>query len=153
MDNAVDEAINRYATTIHVTLEGDGRTVTVSDNGRGIPIDIHPKVGRPALEVILTTLHAGGKFDQGSYITSGGLHGVGSSVVNALSESMVASIRRDGFEWQQTYERGRVKTDLTKVGPARGTGTRIRFTPDAEIFGDFVFDADAIFEHLEVSAS
>ena len=152
VDNAVDEAINGYATTIHVTLEGDGRTVTVSDNGRGIPIDIHPKVGRPALEVILTTLHAGGKFDQGSYITSGGLHGVGSSVVNALSESMVASLRRDGFEWQQTYERGRVKTDLTKVGPARGTGTRIRFTPDAEIFGDFVFDADAIFEHLEVSA-
>jgi DNA gyrase subunit B/topoisomerase-4 subunit B len=152
VDNAVDEAINGYATTIHVTLEGDGRTVTVSDNGRGIPIDIHPKVGRPALEVILTTLHAGGKFDQGSYITSGGLHGVGSSVVNALSESMVASIRRGGFEWRQTYERGRVKTDLTKVGPARGTGTRIRFTPDAEIFGDFVFDADAIFEHLEVSA-
>ncbi|MEC7946296.1 MAG: DNA topoisomerase IV subunit B [Myxococcota bacterium] len=152
VDNSVDEAINGYATTIRVTLEADGRTVTVTDNGRGIPIDIHPKAGRPAIEVILTTLHAGGKFDQGSYITSGGLHGVGSSVVNALSESMVAPIRRDGSEWRQTYARGRVTSELVRSGPARGTGTRIQFTPDAEIFGDFVFDADAIFEHLEVSA-
>lgn len=152
VDNSVDEAINGYATTIRVTLEADGRTVTVTDNGRGIPIDIHPKVGRPALEVIFTTLHAGGKFDQGSYITSGGLHGVGSSVVNALSESMVATVRRGGSEWRQTYARGKVETDLVRVGPARGTGTRIQFTPDEEIFGDFVFDADAIFEHLEVSA-
>lgn len=152
VDNSVDEAINGYATTIHVTVEGDGRTVTVSDNGRGIPVDIHKKAKKPALEVILTTLHAGGKFDAGSYKTSGGLHGVGSSVVNALSESMTATVRRGGFEYQQTYARGRPTSRLRKLGKARGTGTTIQFTPDDEIFGDFVFDADAIHEHLEVSA-
>ncbi len=151
VDNAVDEAINGYATKISVTISADSRTVTVDDNGRGIPIDIHPKTGRPALEVILTTLHAGAKFDGGSYITSGGLHGVGSSVVNALSERLEARVRRDGVEWQQTYRRGKPKTDLEKVGPTRGTGTTIRFTPDPEIFGDQVFDADAVRAHLEVS--
>ncbi len=152
VDNSVDEAINGYASTIHVTVEADGRTVTVADNGRGIPVDLHKKAKKPALEVILTTLHAGGKFDAGSYKTSGGLHGVGSSVVNALSESMVATVRRDGFEYQQTYARGKPTSRLKKIGKARGTGTTIQFTPDHEIFGDFVFDADAIFEHLEVSA-
>jgi DNA gyrase/topoisomerase IV subunit B len=152
VDNAVDEAINGYASTIYVTVESDGRTVTVTDNGRGIPVDMHPKMKKPALEVILTTLHAGAKFDEGSYITSGGLHGVGSSVVNALSETMTATIRRDGAEWQQTYARGKVTSKLKRLGPARGTGTTIQFTPDSEIFGDFVFDADSIHEHLEVSS-
>ncbi len=152
VDNAVDEAINGYASSISVTLHRDGRTVSVSDNGRGIPVDIHPKVGKPALEVILTSLHSGAKFNDGSYITSGGLHGVGSSVVNALSESMVATIRRDGFEWQQSYRRGKPRTTLQQLGPCRGTGTRITFTPDHEIFGEVVFDSDEIHLHLEVSA-
>ena len=151
VDNAVDEAINGYASAIRVTVSRDGRTVTVEDNGRGIPIDPHPKTGRPALEVILTTLHAGGKFDGGSYITSGGLHGVGSSVVNALSERLEARVRRDGFEYIQTFRRGKPKGDLVRSGPARGSGTTIQFTPDPQIFGEVVFDADAIRERLEVS--
>ena len=104
----------------------------VKDNGRGIPIDIHPKVGVPALQVILTTLHAGGKFDQGSYITSGGLHGVGSSVVNALSEQL-ATIRRDGNRWQQQYKRGKVKSELIDLGPCRGTGTETNYTRQQNI--------------------
>lgn len=152
VDNAVDEAINGYASNIGVTLHSDGKTITVSDNGRGIPVGMHPKVKRPALEVILTTLHAGGKFDNGSYITSGGLHGVGSSVVNALSSKLVATIRRDGHEWQQTYRKGKARTDLKQLRPFRGTGTTIEFTPDEEIFGDFNFDGAAIREHLEISA-
>ena len=151
VDNAVDEAINGYASTIQVVLKADGKTVSVTDNGRGIPVDIHPKLGVPALQVILTTLHAGAKFDNGSYITSGGLHGVGSSVVNALSESLLATVRKGGFEYQQGYRRGRPKTELKKLGPARGTGTTIQFTPDHEIFGEVEFDADLIVKRLEVS--
>ena len=151
VDNAVDEAINGYASVIRVTVTRDGRSVMVEDNGRGIPIDPHPKTGRPALEVILCTLHAGAKFDGGSYITSGGLHGVGSSVVNALSEKLEARVRRDGTEYRQLYKRGRPTTDLEEVGPARGTGTTIRFTPDTQIFGDQVFDPDDIRAHLEIS--
>ncbi|MGC6507801.1 MAG: DNA gyrase/topoisomerase IV subunit B [Myxococcota bacterium] len=152
VDNAVDEVINGYATTVHVTLHSDGKSISVKDNGRGIPIDIHPKVGVPALQVILTTLHAGGKFDQGSYITSGGLHGVGSSVVNALSEQLVATIRRDGNRWQQQYKRGKVKSELIDLGPCRGTGTEIQFTPDSKIFDVVEFDAERILKRLEVSA-
>ncbi len=151
VDNAVDEAINGYATTISVSLKADGKTIVVSDNGRGIPVDKHPKTGVPALQVILTTLHAGAKFDNGSYITSGGLHGVGSSVVNALSVSLIATVRKGGFEYQQLYRRGRVRSELKKLGPARGTGTTIQFTPDHEIFGEVEFDADLIVKRLEVS--
>jgi DNA gyrase/topoisomerase IV subunit B len=152
VDNAVDEAINGHATAITVTLHKDNRTVTVGDNGRGIPVAMHPKLKRPALEVILTTLHAGGKFDNNSYITSGGLHGVGSSVVNALSERLEATVRRDGFEWQQSFRRGKPRGDLVKLGPNRLSGTSIEFTPDPEIFGDLTFDGDEIFERLKVSA-
>ena len=151
VDNAVDEAINGYASTIQVTLKADGRTVSVSDNGRGIPVDLHPKLKLPALQVILTTLHAGAKFDNGSYITSGGLHGVGSSVVNALSESLVATVRKGGAEYQQRYRRGKARSELKKLGPARGSGTTIQFTPDPEIFGEVEFDADLIVKRLEVS--
>ena len=132
VDNSIDEAINGFASKIYITLHKNGKTVTVADNGRGIPVDIHPKAGVPTIQVILTTLHAGGKFDQGSYITSGGLHGVGSSVVNALSEELVATIRKDGSEYRQTY-RERVTSDLEKVRECRGSGTSIQFTPDAEI--------------------
>ena len=153
VDNAVDEAMAGHADTIKVTLFGNGRTISVEDNGRGIPVDLHPQHKKPALEIILTTLHSGGKFGQGAYSTSGGLHGVGSSVVNALSERLVATVRRDGAEWTQEFRRGKPKEPLKKVGPApRAHGTRIEFTPDEEIFGDFHFDAEWILDHLDTSA-
>src|SRR6266571_2113848 len=107
VDNSVDEVINGHASRVEVTLHEDGKSVTVTDNGRGIPVDIHEKYKKPGLEIILTTLHSGGKFDQGSYIHSGGLHGVGSSVVNALSEELVATVKRDGGEWRQSFARGK----------------------------------------------
>src|SRR6476646_11020500 len=107
VDNAVDEYLNGYADHITVTLHKSGDIVTVHDNGRGIPVDLHPKHKRPALELILTTLHSGAKFGEGdNYIHSGGLHGVGSSVVNALSRKLTAVVRRDGYEWKQTYAKG-----------------------------------------------
>ncbi|MEE2752027.1 MAG: DNA topoisomerase IV subunit B [Myxococcota bacterium] len=152
VDNAVDEAINGYATRIGVTLHADGRTATVEDNGRGIPVDKHPVHKKAALEIILTTLHAGGKFDQQNYITSGGLHGVGSSVVNALASSLTATIRRGGSEYRQDYRRGKPRGPVKKVGAARGSGTQITFTPDDEIFGPAVFDTGMIRERLEVKA-
>ena len=151
VDNAVDEATNGYASQIEVVLHRDGKTVSVSDNGRGIPIDKHPTKKVPTLQVILTTLHAGGKFDGGSYVTSGGLHGVGSSVVNALSESLVAQVKRDGKLYEQHYARGLPTTKLKTVKRnVRGSGTTIRFTPDDEIFGTVAFDAETIKANLEV---
>ena len=152
VDNSIDEAINGYANKITVTLHSDQKTISVTDNGRGIPIDIHPKAGVPALQVILTTLHAGGKFDQDNYITSGGLHGVGSSVVNALSEKLIARVRRNGYEWEQTYQRGIPTSELTKVRQFRGTGTWISFTPDPQIFSNVFFDTNLIKQRLEISA-
>src|SRR5713226_9118195 len=135
LDNSVDEVINGYAARIEVTLHKDGKTVTVVDDGRGIPVDMMPKYKKPALEVSLTTLHSGGKFEQGNYIHSGGLHGVGASVVNALSSSMIARVKRDGKHFVQTYAKGLATSKLKTDGSARGTGTTITFTPDAEIFG------------------
>ena len=152
VDNAVDEVINGHANVIGVTLHRDGRTVTVQDNGRGIPVDLHPTHGKSALELILTTLHAGGKFDQNNYITSGGLHGVGASVVNALSSELIATITRTSGKFQQVYHRGKSQGPVSRLGDARGTGTTIQFTADAEIFGDLVLDPELIKEHLEVSA-
>ncbi len=153
VDNAVDEATNGYASQIDVTLHKDGTTVTVSDNGRGIPVDKHPTKKIPTLEVILTTLHAGGKFDGSNYLTSGGLHGVGSSVVNALSEELTAEIRRDGSLYEQRYARGVPVTKLKKVrGGVRGTGTTITFRPDTEIFENTDLDAERIKEGLDVKA-
>src|SRR5688572_25468578 len=128
LDNSVDEAINGYADTIEVTLHKGHTSVTIGDNGRGIPVDIHPKHKKSALEIILTTLHAGGKFESGSnYIHSGGLHGVGSSVVCALSSVMTARIKRDGKLWEQTYMRGVPQAPVKDKGGARGTGTTISF--------------------------
>ncbi len=151
VDNAVDEATNGYASLIEVTLHKDGRSVTVTDNGRGIPVDKHPTKKVPTLEVILTTLHAGGKFDHGSYITSGGLHGVGSSVVNALSEELVAEVKRDNRLYRQTYERGTPTSKLKRVKTGvRGSGTSIFFRPDADIFETVAFDPALIAENLEV---
>ena len=151
VDNAVDEATNGYASQIDVTLHADGQSVTVSDNGRGIPVDVHPEKGVSTLELILTTLHAGGKFDGSSYITSGGLHGVGASVVNALSDELVATVTRDGATTEQRYARGTPLADAAVVNAsARGSGTTIFFRPDAEIFETVDFDPLVIRENLEV---
>jgi DNA gyrase subunit B/topoisomerase-4 subunit B len=152
VDNSVDEAINGYADRITVTIHADGASATVSDNGRGIPVDVHAKYRRPALELILTTLHAGGKFEAKNYLHSGGLHGVGASVVTALSEEMTATVRRDGAEWQQSFARGKVKSKLRRIGAARGSGTTIFFRPDREIFPKVELDAATIAERLESKA-
>jgi len=150
VDNAVDEYLNNYADTISVVLHKSGDAITISDNGRGIPVDNHPKYKKPALELILTTLHSGAKFgESGNYLHSGGLHGVGSSVVNALSKKLVAVIRRDGHEWQQTFKRGQAASKLEKVGPFRGHGTTITFEPDPDIFKTTHFDPEWIKAHLE----
>ncbi|HXN81825.1 MAG TPA: DNA topoisomerase IV subunit B [Myxococcales bacterium] len=153
LDNSVDEVINGYAGTVEVTLHKDGRSATVTDDGRGIPVDVMPKYKKPAIEVILTTLHSGGKFEQGNYIHSGGLHGVGSSVVNALSLKLVAEVKRDGKRHVQTYAQGRATSKLKQDGSVRGTGTSITFEPDPEIFGEKLrFDADLIRDRLEAKS-
>jgi len=153
LDNSVDEVINGYAARIEVTLRKDGKTATVTDDGRGIPVDVMPKYKKPALEIILTTLHSGGKFEQGNYIHSGGLHGVGASVVNALSSKLLAQVKRDGKRYVQTYAKGLATSNLHKEGNARGTGTSITFTPDAEIFGlKARFDPALIRDRLEAKS-
>src|SRR5205814_4796960 len=129
VDNAVDEVINGYATQIEVVLHKDKKSATVTDNGRGIPVDVKKEFKKSALELVLTTLHAGGKFSGAQYKYSGGLHGVGSSVVNALSEEMIATVRRDGAEWEQRYQRGVAVSKLAKKAAARGSGTTIHFRP------------------------
>ena len=150
LDNAVDEAMNGYASNIVVTLHPDGSSVTVSDDGRGIPVDKHPATKKSAIEVIFTVLHAGGKFEQGNYKTAGGLHGVGASVVNALSAELVATVKRDGAQWEMSFKRGQPTGPLKKVGAARGTGTTVYFRPDATIFPKIAFEAAVIRERLEV---
>jgi len=133
VDNAIDEAMAGYCTRVKVTLHMDN-SVTVSDNGRGIPVDMHPKEHKTALEVVMTILHAGGKFDNNAYKVSGGLHGVGVSVVNALSEELIATVKRGGRAYQQTYVRGVPTGPVVEIGPATGTGTKVRFKADDEIF-------------------
>ncbi len=150
LDNAVDEAMNGFASNITVTLHADGRSITVSDDGRGIPVDKHAATKKSALEVIFTVLHAGGKFEQGNYKTAGGLHGVGASVVNALSTELRASVKRDGAQWEMTFKRGKATGPLKKVGAARGTGTTVFFHPDPTIFPKVEFDAAVIRERLEI---
>ena len=150
LDNAVDEAMNGFASNIVVTLHKDGSSITVSDDGRGIPVDKHPTTKKSALEVIFTVLHAGGKFEQGNYKTAGGLHGVGASVVNALSTELCAQVKRDGTLWEMTFKRGKATGPLKKVGPARGTGTTVYFHPDPTIFPKIEFDPALIRERLEV---
>ncbi len=153
VDNSIDEVINGHASKIDVVLNKDGKTVSVEDNGRGIPVGKIPKFKKSALEVILTTLHAGGKFEQGKYSYSGGLHGVGSSVVNALASTMVAEIKRDGALWSQKYAKGKPKAAIKKVKAARGSGTKITFKPDAQIFGEKLsFDSKVISERLEAKS-
>ncbi len=152
VDNSVDEAINGHASGITVIIHADGQSATVSDNGRGIPVDIHPKLGVSALQVILTQLHAGGKFDNKVYETSGGLHGVGASVVNALSSKLVAKVKKDGQLWEQTYRRGKPVAPCVATGSARGTGTTIHFVPDAKIFPSTTFDVDIVRQRLDTKA-
>lgn len=149
VDNSVDEFLAGHCNRIHVTLHKDGKSCSVQDNGRGIPVDPHPKSKRSTLEVILTTLHAGGKFSDKNYARSGGLHGVGSSVVNALSTEMVATVQRDGHEYEQVYKRGVPTGKVRKVKPFRGHGTRIFFRPDDSIFRRTQFNSDTIRQHLE----
>ena len=116
LDNAIDEAMNGYASNIRVTLHEDGSSITVEDDGRGIPVDKHPATKKSALEVIFTVLHAGGKFEQGNYKTAGGLHGVGASVVNALSKELVATVKRDGAQWEMRFRQGKPDGPLKKLG-------------------------------------
>ncbi|MDG1893315.1 MAG: DNA topoisomerase IV subunit B [Fuerstiella sp.] len=149
VDNSVDEFLAGQCTRIVVTLHKDGSSCTVSDDGRGIPVDKHPKMKKSSLEVILTTLHAGGKFSDKNYARSGGLHGVGSSVVNALSSKLVATVHRDGHEWMQEYRRGKPTGKVKKVKPFRGHGTTIFFRPDDAIFRRTQFNSETIRQHLE----
>jgi DNA gyrase subunit B len=152
LDNAIDEAMNGYASNIVVTLHEDGSSITVVDDGRGIPVDKHPQTRKSALEVVFTVLHAGGKFEQGNYKTAGGLHGVGASVVNALSKELVATVKRDGAVWEQRFKQGIPQGPLKKIGAARGTGTTVFFRPDATIFPKVEFEASLIRERLEVAS-
>jgi len=150
LDNAVDEAMNGFASNIVVTLHKDGNSITVADDGRGIPVDKHPATKKSALEVIFTVLHAGGKFEKGNYKTAGGLHGVGASVVNALSSELVATVKRDGSQWEMTFKRGKPTGPIKKVGAARGSGTIVYFHPDSTIFPKIEFEAALIKERLEI---
>ena len=147
VDNSVDEALAGICTVIDVVLHSDG-SATVRDNGRGIPVGLHPKQNRPALEVVMTVLHAGGKFGGQGYKVSGGLHGVGVTVTNALSDWCEVEVHLDGGMYRQRYERGRPVTDVLRVGDAADTGTRTTFHPDPETFGEGVFDYPTILSRL-----
>ena len=133
VDNSIDEALAGYCNEVKITLHKDN-SVTVEDNGRGIPVDIHPKYGKPGVEIVMTTLHAGGKFGNKVYKISGGLHGVGVSVVNALSEWLEVEIKRNGKIYYQRYERGKPVTEIKVIRESRDTGTKITLKPVIEIF-------------------
>ena len=135
-----------------MTLHADGSSITIEDDGRGIPVDKHPTSKKSALEVVFTVLHAGGKFENGNYKTAGGLHGVGASVVNALSKELVATVKRDGSQWEMRFKQGKAVSGLKKTGTARGTGTTVHFRPDPAIFPKIEFDPEVITTRLEVTS-
>lgn len=150
-DNSVDEAIAGYATEVSVVLQADGG-VTVTDNGRGIPVDQHPKTHKSTLETVMTILHAGGKFGGGGYKVSSGLHGVGVSVVNALSDRLTAAVYRDGTEYRQSYQRGAPDGEVAKVGQTDKSGTKITFYPDTDIFETTQFELEWVIDYLRHQA-
>ncbi|HJG62532.1 MAG TPA: DNA topoisomerase IV subunit B, partial [Enorma massiliensis] len=151
VDNSVDEAMAGFCTKIEVTVHADN-SVTVVDNGRGIPVDKHPVKKIPTLEVVMTILHAGGKFDNSAYKVSGGLHGVGVSVVNALSKKMVVQVKRGGKIYEMQFSRGKTTMKMKEVGTAKSTGTTTTFWPDDEIFETTVFDYETLRNRLQETA-
>jgi DNA gyrase subunit B len=152
LDNSVDEVINGHATQITVTLDEDHQGITITDNGRGIPVDPHPTLKIPAVVVVYTKLGAGGKFDGSSYKHSGGLHGVGAAVANALSSKLSVTVWRDGMRWRADFERGVPQGKLIKLGPARGSGTTVHLRPDATVFDKVMFDPSMLRDRLEAKS-
>ncbi len=151
VDNAIDEALAGHCTEIHVTIN-EGNSITVRDNGRGIPVDIQPQTGRPALEVVFTVLHAGGKFGGGGYKVSGGLHGVGASVVNALSEWLTVQVRKEGKIHEMSFSRGNITKEIAVVGEADTTGTTVTFMPDDQMFDTVEYDYETLHTRLREQA-
>ena len=151
VDNSIDEALAGYCTAIEVTIE-PGDVICVRDNGRGIPVDIQEQTGKSALEVVFTVLHAGGKFGGGGYKVSGGLHGVGASVVNALSEWLEARVHKDGKIYQMRFSRGDITQELTVVGTTDRSGTTVRFKPDPEMFDETVYDYEILHNRMREQA-
>jgi len=148
LDNGVDESLAGYANKINVIIHNDN-SITVEDNGRGIPVDIHPEENKPAVEVVMTILHAGGKFNKNTYKVSGGLHGVGISVTNALSEYLEVEIKRDNKIYKQRYEKGKTASQLEIVGESNETGTKVTFLPDKTIFTTTEFDYDILSNRIK----
>ena len=151
VDNSIDEALAGYCTEITVTIN-PGNTITVTDNGRGIPVDIQPQTGRPALEVVFSVLHAGGKFGGGGYKVSGGLHGVGASVVNALSEWLEVQVHKNGKIYQMRFSRGKITQEMTVVGETDHTGTKVTFKPDPQMFDTLVYSYDTLHTRMREEA-
>lgn len=147
VDNSIDEALAGYCKNIEITIHKDN-SITVIDDGRGMPVGMHPKMNKPTVEVIMTVLHAGGKFGGGGYKVSGGLHGVGASVVNALSETCEVIVKRDGHIWKQTYHRGKVASPMEQIGDTEEQGTQVNFTPDSEIFEVIEFEYDTLAQRI-----
>ena len=151
VDNSIDEALAGYCTDITVTIN-PGDTITVTDNGRGIPVDVQAQTGRPALEVVFTVLHAGGKFGGGGYKVSGGLHGVGASVVNALSEWLTVQVHKDGKIYEMKFSRGHITQEMQVIGDTDHTGTTVTFKPDPEMFDTLEYDYETLHTRMREQA-